>query len=98
MTDTSPEAVERLAKTASLFAAAMKAFQHHTKKHNEDVAATLRALSAENEYLTFKVEKLADALRDIVGPTAMAMDARDRVEAYRDVARAALSELENADD
>jgi hypothetical protein len=46
MTDISKEAVERLAKTADLFASAMKAFQHHTKKHNEDVRDTLRAQAA----------------------------------------------------
>jgi chromosome segregation ATPase len=44
--DTSPEAVERLAKVADMFAKAMKAWQHKTQKHNEDVRDTLRALSA----------------------------------------------------
>lgn len=41
--DISSEAVERLAKTADLFAKAMKTWQHKTQKHNEDVRDTLRA-------------------------------------------------------
>lgn len=51
MTDISKEAVERLARTADLFAKAMKAWQHQTQKHNEDVRDTLRALSARVEEL-----------------------------------------------
>lgn len=38
-----------------------------------------------------EIERLRDALQAIAGPTAMAMDARDRVEAYRDVAKEALN-------
>lgn len=63
MTDISKEAVERLAKTADVFASAMKAFQHHTKKHNEDVRDTLRAQSAHIAAQDAKIAKLVEALR-----------------------------------
>lgn len=59
MTDISKEAVERLAKTADLFAKAMKAFQHHTKKHNEDVRDTLRAQAARIAELEAALANLA---------------------------------------
>jgi chorismate mutase len=65
MTDISKEAVERLAKTADLFASAMKAFQHHTKKHNEDVRDTLRAQAAHIAAQDAKIAKLVEALRNI---------------------------------
>lgn len=38
-----------------------------------------------------EIERLRDALQAIAGPTAMAMDASDRVEAYRDIAKEALN-------
>lgn len=63
MTDISKEAVERLAKTADLFASAMKAFQHHTKKHNEDVRDTLRAQAAHITEQDAKIAKLVEALK-----------------------------------
>ena len=61
-TDISKEAVERLAKTADLFAKAMKAFQHKTQKHNEDVRDTLRAQAARIEQLEARQYELAYAI------------------------------------
>ncbi len=59
MTDTRTdrESVERLAKTADLFAKAMKAWQHKTQKHNEDVRDTLLALLAERDALQAKLDE-----------------------------------------
>lgn len=66
MTDISKGAVERLAKTADMFANAMKAFQHHTKKHNEDVRDTLRAQAAHIAAQDAKIAKLVEALREVI--------------------------------
>lgn len=51
-----------------------------------------RALSKNDEVtgLLDEISTLRDALQQIASPPAMAMDSADRVEAFRDVARAAL--------
>ncbi|MGB1214764.1 MAG: hypothetical protein ACPG4X_15470 [Pikeienuella sp.] len=64
MTDTSKEAVERLARTADLFAKAMKAWQHQTQKHNEDVRDTLRALSTRVQELEELLDQMNKAAKE----------------------------------
>jgi phage shock protein A len=64
MTDISKEAVERLARTADLFAKAMKAWQHQTQKHNEDVRDTLRALSTRVQELEELLDQMNKAAKE----------------------------------
>lgn len=78
MTDISKEAVEKLAKTADLFAKAMKAWQHKTQKHNEDVRDTLLALSARVQELEATID----------GPTYLAGKEYGRLQALDEAANA----------
>lgn len=82
MTDISKEAVERLSKTADLFAKAMKAWQHKTQKHNEDVRDTLLALSARVQELEATID----------GPTYLAGKEYGRLQALDEALEAVRKE------
>ena len=78
-------------RPASMIVGTVSAW-HEGHKHARHAASEIGAeADAELTRLQAEVERMREALESIAAPAAFGMPSADRVEAFRDVARAALT-------